>query len=89
MKVRFWASLFSNSNHWKLQVFVKAVIKVEVAININPIYLLFWLFVFSDRKIIEQSKLYLFVSSVNDNNDMVYLISIAILFLFIAFSQIN
>ena len=69
---------------------MKAVIKVEVAININPIYLLFWGFVFSDnRKIIEQSKLYLFVSSVNDNNDMVYLISIAILFLFIAFSQIN
>ena len=69
---------------------MKAVIKVEVAINTNPIYLLFWVFVFSDnRKIIEQSKLYLFVSSVNDNNDMVYLISIAILFLFIAFSQIN
>ena len=69
---------------------MKAVIKVEVAININPIYLLFWVFVFSDnRKIIEKSKLYLFVSSVNDNNDMVYLISIAIIFLFIAFSQIN
>ena len=29
---------------------MKAVIKVEVAININPIYLLFWVFVFSDNE---------------------------------------
>ena len=66
------------------------VIKVEAAININPAHLLFeFLVSLIIKKNNEQSKLLFPVFSVNDNNDVVSLISIAILFLAIAFSQIN
>ena len=41
------------------------------------------------KKIIEQTKLLFPVSSVNDNNNVVSIISVAIIFLVIAFSQIN
>ena len=51
---------------------------------LNPAHLLFWGLLFSDNKN------YLFpVSSVNENNDVVSFISMDILFLVIAFSQIN
>ena len=63
-----------HSTHQKLQVFVTGFK---------------FLFCFDNKKNNEQSKLSFSVSSVNDNNDMVSLISIAILFLVIAFSQIN
>ena len=72
-----------------------AVIKVEVAIISRPLFALFCFvfFFFSDNKkkiYIERTKL-LFPGSqcVSDNNDVVSLLSIAILFLVIAFSQIN
>ena len=72
-------------------MFVTAVIKVEVVIKSRTI--LFWILVFSDnKKIIERTKILSPGSSVNDNDDvfiLVSFISIAILFLVIAFSQIN
>ena len=67
------------SRHWKLRVFI------------NPAHLLFWVLVFYDnKKIIERTKILFPSSSVNDNDDvfiLVSFISIAILFLVIAFSQ--
>ena len=54
---------------------------------------MFWVLVFSDnKKIVERMKILFPGSSVNDNDDvfiLVSFISIAILFLVIAFSQIN
>ena len=69
-----------------------AVIKVEVVIKSRPSFF-FGVLVFSDnKKIIERIKILFPGSSVNDNDDvfiLVSFISIAILFLVIAFSQIN
>ena len=67
MKVRFKACLVSR--HRKLIEFMTTVIKVEVVIK--SCYLLFWVLVFSDNKIIiERPKLLFLGSSVNDNNDV-------------------
>ena len=58
--------------------------------QLNPADFLFLDLVFSDnKKVIERTKLLFPVSSVNDINDVVSLLSIAIVFLVIAFSQTN
>ena len=66
--------------------------KVEVVIKLSrPSFVLSSCFS-DNKKIIERTKLLFPGSSVNDNNDvfvLVSFISIAILFLVIAFSQIN
>ena len=71
-------------------MFVTAVIKVEVVIK-KTAHLLFWVLVFSDNKIIiEWAKILFPGSSVNDLDSvfiLVSFISIAIVFLVIAFSQ--
>ena len=56
---------------------------------LNPAHLFFLFLVFCDKAIIERTNLLFPVSRVNENNDVVSLISIAILFLGNAFSQIN
>ena len=92
MKVRFLACFFPakilQSRGPKLLVFgVSAVIKVQVVIKSRPSFFFFWVLAFSDdKKIIERTKLLFPGSSVFI---LVSLISIAIRFLVIAFSQIN
>ena len=66
--------------------------KVEVVIKLSRSSFVLSSCFSDDKKIIERTKLLFSGSSVNDNNDvfvLVSFISIAILFLVIAFSQIN
>ena len=72
-------------------MFVTADIKVEVVIK-SHIFCFEFLFSLIIKKIVERTKSLFPGSSVNDNDDvfiLVSFISIAILFLVIAFSQIN
>ena len=63
---------------------------LQSPLNTKGTQLLQRVFVFSDnKKNIERTKLLFPVSSVNDNDNVVSLISIAIIFLVIAFFQIN
>ena len=62
-------------------------VEVNFVIKSRPSFFLF--LVFCDKAIIERTNLLFPVSRVNENNGVVSLISIAILFLGNAFSQIN
>ena len=72
---------------------VTAVIKVKVVIKIPPIFCFEFLFSLIIKQIIERTKILFPGFSVFYDNDDVFVlvsfISIAILFLVIAFSQIN
>ena len=73
-------------------MFVTAVIKVEVVIKSRPSLVFEFLFSLIKKKIIERTKILFPGFSVNDNDDvfiLVSFISIVILFLVVAFSQIN
>ena len=69
-----------------------AVIKVEVVIKSCPIFCFEFLFSLRIKKIIKRTKILFPGFGVNDNDDvfiLVSFISIVILFLVVAFSQIN